>query len=256
MLFALNTVIAVYLLKGLKRGRLLLIFMGAILSFGMVLTFTRVFWVMILGAVVLLLFLARKRAVIYPRMVILLACGALAITLILQAQILNPKVIEQAVINRSLSILRAPRNFQHDTLFMRYLESRYAVEKIGENPLLGIGLGKAYRPIIFGNIKYESSMGGTFLHNGYLATQLKMGVPGTVAFLWLIGFFFWRVRKRWKRIKNPLYQAVVLGITISVAGMLVNNLVASPFLTVHWVSVLGVGLGISEKIYQFEGIAQ
>jgi O-antigen ligase len=256
MLFALNTVIAIYLLKGLKHGRFPLILMGVILTFGMVLTFTRVFWVMILVAVIMLLFIARRRAIIYPRMVMLLACGGLAVMVTLQAKVLNPKVIEQAVISRSLSILRAPRNFQHDTLFMRFLESRYALDKIEQNPLLGIGLGKAYRPIIFGNVEYESSMGGTFLHNGYLATQLKMGVPGTVAFLWLIGCFFWRVRKKWKLIKTPLYQAVVLGIAVSVAGMMIHNLMASPFLTVYWVSVLGVGFGITEKIYQFEGIAR
>jgi O-antigen ligase len=255
MLFALNTVIAVYILKGMQRGRLLVLLMGAVLALGIVLTFTRVFWVMILMAVLLLLILARRKTVIYPRLIFLLTGGLLATMIVLQAKILNPKIIEEAVINRSISILHAPRNFQHDTLFMRFLESKYALEKISESPLLGIGLGKAYRPIIFGNVEYENTIGGTFLHNGYLATQLKMGLPGTLVFLWLIGAFFLRARKKWKLIKTPLYQAVVLGITVSIAGMMLHNLVASPFLTVSWVAVLGVGLGITEKIYQFEGIA-
>jgi O-antigen ligase len=98
-------------------------------------------------------------------------------------------------------------------------------------------------------------MSGTFLHNGYLATQLKMGFPGTAAFIWLIVTFFVRLRKRWGRIKDPLYQAVALGVGVSILGMLIHNMVASPFLTVIWSSVAAVGIGIVEKIYQFEDLA-
>lgn len=112
---------------------------------------------------------------------------------------------------------------------MRYLESRYAWEKIKESPWLGIGLGKAYRPLIFGNIQYENTVGGTFLHNGYLATQLKMGLPGTLAFLWLMTAFFGRFLKRWQRVRDPFHQAVVLGISLSLGGMMLHNLIASPF---------------------------
>ena len=89
---------------------------------------------------------------------------------------------------------------------MRLLESRFAWEKITENPLLGIGLGNSYRPMIFGNITYERAVHGTIVHCGYLATQLKMGLPGTLVFLWMMIAFLRRAALRWKRIKNPFYQ--------------------------------------------------
>ncbi|HEX7344161.1 MAG TPA: O-antigen ligase family protein [bacterium] len=253
--FVLNTLMAVYILKGLQRSRLWLLLGIAVLMMGMILTFTRVFWVMILAGVLILLFLARRRAIIYPRISFLLFGVFWVIVVFMQSRALNPEVIEAAIYNRSLSILRAPSNFQHDTLFMRYLESRYAWEKIKESPFLGLGLGRAYRPQIFGKIEYENATGGTFLHNGYLATQLKMGLPGTLTFFWLILAFFARMLKRWRKIQNPLYQAVVLGITMSIGGMLLHNLVASPFLTVFGASVAGLALGVVEKIYQFEGLA-
>ena len=253
--FVLNALIAAYILKAMRRGRLLLLLAVSILTMGMILTFTRVYWIMILASILFFLVAARRRAIIYSRTSLLLAGVAIALALFLQTRVFNAGVIEEAVLNRYVSILRAPTNFQHDTLFMRYLESRYAWEKIKESPWLGIGLGKAYRPLIFGNIEYENSVGGTFLHNGFLATQLKMGLPGTIAFIWLMVLFFSRFLRRWKRIQNPLRQAVVLGVAMSISGMLLHNLVASPFLTVYGASVAGFALGIVEKIYQFEGLA-
>jgi O-antigen ligase len=253
--FALNALMAVYILKAVRRGRFLIFLAISVLTIGMILTFTRVYWVMILASLLFFLIVARRRAIIYPRISFLLIGVVLALALFLQSRVLKPGVIEEAVLNRYQSILRAPSNFQHDTLFMRYLESRYAWEKIKESPWLGIGLGKAYRPLIFGNIEYESTMGGTFLHNGYLATQLKMGLLGTLAFLWLMATFFQRFAKRWRRLQDPLNQAMVLGVVMSIGGMLLHNLVASPFLTVYGASVAGLALGLVEKIYQLEGLA-
>ena len=251
--FTLNTLIAIYVLKALKnRGRSLILPAIAIISFGLILTFTRIYWVMTLGATILMLLIARRRAIIYPRITFLAIGAAAGVVLILQTSVLNSTVIKEAMLNRSLSILKAPSKFKEDTLFMRYLESRYAWEKIVENPFLGIGLGNAYRPKIFGNSNYERNIGGTSVHNGYLSTQLKMGIMGTLAFFWLMIAFFYRVLKKWKDIKEPLYQAVVVGIVISVGGMLIHNVVASPFLTVHWVTLAAIGMGVTEKIFQFE----
>ncbi|RJP76614.1 MAG: O-antigen ligase domain-containing protein [Candidatus Zixiibacteriota bacterium] len=254
--FTLCSFISMYLLMRLRRRQRLLLLAGiCLLTLGLILTFTRIFWVMALAAVVLLMVLTRRRAVIYPRVVLLLAGAVLGLGLILQARVLNPAVIKEAIVSRSASILRAPGNFQHDTLFMRFLESRYAWERIKEKPLLGIGLGKAYRPLIFGKVEYEDTVGGTYLHNGYLATQLKMGLPGTLAFFWVIFRFFRRVFKRWRKIREPLYQALVLGVAASIFGMLLHSLFASPFLTTSWVAVAAVGMGLVEKIYSFEEIA-
>jgi O-antigen ligase len=256
IIFSLNTLIAIYILKGLKRRWRNLVILGiAVLAMGLILTFTRVYWAMVFAAIVLLILLTRRELSVYPRATFLTACAAMTVVLILQASVLNSSVIKEAVLNRTMSILRVPENFQHDTLFMRYLESRYAWEKVKENPLLGLGLGKSYRPLIFRGANYENTVGGTYLHNGFLATQMKMGIAGTLTFFWLMGAFFFRVLKRWRRIRDPLYKAVVLGIAVSIAGMLLHNLMASPFLTVFWASVAAVGIGVVEKIFQLEDLA-
>jgi O-antigen ligase len=217
-------------------------------------TFGRIHWIMVMAGTLLLLILARRRLIIYPRITFLIVGASLVLTLILQLNVLNPAAIRDAIFKRTVSIVRAPSNFKEDTLYMRYLESRFAWQRIIEHPLLGIGLGNTYRPLVFGNVDYERFIRGTNVHNGYLATQLKMGILGTLAYSWLVLAFFYRFLHKWKRIEDPLYQTVALGVAMSVGGMLIANLTASPFLTVFWVSVTAVGMGVVEKIYQFEGI--
>ena len=255
VLFTLNTLIAIYILKALKRpGRSLLIPAIALLTLGLIMTFGRIHWIMVMAGTLLLLILARRRLIIYPRITFLIVGASLVLTLILQLNVLNPAAIRDAIFKRTVSIVRAPSNFKEDTLYMRYLESRFAWQRIIEHPLLGIGLGNTYRPLVFGNVDYERFIRGTNVHNGYLATQLKMGILGTLAYSWLVLAFFYRFLHKWKRIEDPLYQTVALGVAMSVGGMLIANLTASPFLTVFWVSVTAVGMGVVEKIYQFEGI--
>jgi O-antigen ligase len=206
-------------------------------------------------SVLLLIFIERKRFTLYPRLTLLFACALLGGIILLQAKIIEPKIFKEAVLERSTSILRAHKNFRNDTLYMRFLESKYAWEKIKDYPLLGIGLGTPYRQNIFGNTSYERNVGGTMVHSGYLAGQLKMGILGTVTIFSMAIVFLVRAFKRWWRIETPLYRAVVLGITVYILGLMFLNIGPSPFLTVTWVAVVATSMGITERIYQLEGIA-
>jgi O-antigen ligase len=254
VIFGLITFIVIHLLKAVRgKGRIFILPAIVLLAFGLLLTFTRVYWIMVLVAVLLFMVLAHRRSLIYPRLAMLGLGVGLGIVLILQAKVLDSSVISDAIVQRTRSILSASSRFKEDTLFIRYLESRYAWEKITEHPWLGIGLGNSYRSKIFNNDNI-SNVQGVSVHNGYLATQLKMGLPGTLAYFWLIIVFFKRALKYWYRVKTPLYQAIVLGITLSIIGMFVHSLVASPFMAVYWVATFAVAIGIIEKIYQFEGL--
>ncbi len=256
ILFTLNTIIAVYIFKGLQlRWRMLLIAATTLLSFAMLATFSRALWVAVLIGSLLIVFFARRKLTTYPRILLLVVGAALLITLGLRAKILQTDIVKDVIYSRSLSTVSAIRNLRDDTLYMRFMEYHYAWKKITENPLLGIGFGTAYRPNIFGNVEYERESNGTFVHNGYLAIQLRMGLLGSLVFLWLMLTFFYRVLSRWKKIKEPFYRAVVVGIAASILGVLIFNITTSAFLYIYWISMAAVGMGIAEKIYQFEGIA-
>ncbi|TKJ42534.1 hypothetical protein CEE37_02270 [candidate division LCP-89 bacterium B3_LCP] len=262
--FSLNTFMSLFILKALKnRSRNLILPAIVLLCLSLILTFTRVFWIMVLVASLLLLFLARHKKIIYPRVMFLFISVSIGLILAFQLNAIGSAGIRAAIFNRTESILGARDLFKYDTLYWRYLDSKFAWDKIVDNPLLGVGLGNTYRPRTFGRSVYEWNLrgtkiqnaAGTMVHNGFLAVQLKMGIFGTLAFLWLIIAFFKRVFNKWKLIKDRFYQAIVLGIAVSIGGMMVHSLVAAPFFTIFWAATAAVSIGIVEKIFEFEGIA-
>lgn len=257
ILFSLNVFLSIFLYRRLKlKWRLILLSAILLTGTGMIFTFTRALWLAVSVGVLVFLFTVRRRMSIYPRIIAFLACSVLIILLLKKTEAVNSQDLGNAVYDRTISIVNMQKNISKDTVIVRLVEIRYALKKIVENPIIGIGFGSSYRPIIFGNTDYERDRAGTFVHNGYLTIQLQMGLLGTLAFLWLIGLFFLRMKKRWRRIKDPLYQATVLGITISVVGILVFGLSSpAPIYFIYWTSVTAVGMGIVEKIYQLEGIA-
>jgi len=255
IIFGLNCMVALYILqKRSVRGRNLLLPIIALLACGLIFTFTRSYWITVMFSVAVMLFILRRRTYMYPRLTLIIAGALVGGVILMQANVINPKIFKEAVFERSVSILKARKNFRHDTLYMRYMESKLAWEKIEKNPLLGIGLGTSYRPNIFGNTSYERDVGGTMVHSGYLAIQVKMGLPGTIVFLIMPIFFLIRAIPRWKLVKNSLYQAVLLGTITFVLGLIFLNIGPSPLISISWAPVVAVSMGIAEKIFQLEGI--
>ncbi|MBU1652782.1 O-antigen ligase family protein, partial [bacterium] len=248
IILGLNCMVALYIMqKRAERGRSLLLPIIAVLVCGLIFTFTRSHWVTVMLSVATMLFVLRRRINMYPRLALIVACALIGGVILLQAKVLNPRILKEAVFERSISILDAHKNFRNDTLYMRYMESLMAWKKIKEHPLLGIGLGTVYRQNLFGNTSYERDVGGTMVHSGYLATQLKMGIPGTIVFLAMPLFFLFRSIPRWKRVKSSLYQAVLLGIIVFIMGLMFLNIGPSPFISISWVPVVAVSMGIAEK---------
>lgn len=122
--------------------------------------------------------------------------------------------------------------------------NQYAMTVIKQHPVLGIGISTSYF-----RGKWQS-----FVHNGYLAVQLFMGIPGTVLLIWFFSLFLWRGFKKWRKIKDATFLLLVLGFTLSGIALLVTNLVANHFLDYRWACIIGVMMGINEKIYILEDI--
>jgi O-antigen ligase len=256
ILFSLNTFLAIYVFNKLRiKLRILLIIAIALLAAGMIATFSRALWVSVIVALFIIILLAQKRKRSYPRVIMLIASTVVIIILVMRTTFLANLQVKDAIFSRTMSIVNMPRNIQDDTLWIRIIEFQYAWEKILDNPLIGIGFRTSYRPNIFGNVDYERRTAGTFVHSGYLAIQLKMGLLGTTVFLWMMGTFFVRTRRRLRKLEDPLYRAVVIGIFVSIVGILIFSITSpAPIMFIYWVTVTAIGFGIAEKIFQLEGI--
>lgn len=105
----------------------------------------------------------------------------------------------------------------------RVAEAKYALEETVRNPLLGIGIGSAYRPLLsdhpFGDLDY----GARFIHNLHLWYLAKTGVIGYLVFL---VFMLWPVlaAARSVDLSGRHRYAVDLALGVAIIGILVVDL--------------------------------
>jgi putative inorganic carbon (HCO3(-)) transporter len=115
--------------------------------------------------------------------------------------------------------------------------------------LTGIGLGAA----AFGQVYPQFMLAGTpalHSHNLYLELALQLGVPGLVAFLWLLLAVFSRAARAVPRLKagtRSLLIALIAGLSGFLLHGAVDNVWYSPKLTFLFWAVLGLALALTKE---------
>ena len=87
---------------------------------------------------------------------------------------------------------------EHSSNMFRYLTWRGAVTMAADHPWLGVG------PDAFEFIYPRYAVGGftRMAHENYLQITAETGVPGGVAFVWMLGAFFWVAGKGFRRLRD------------------------------------------------------
>jgi len=254
-----QTLIYVVFLTGLclitmlekKSKKLWYYFCFFIASIGNLLTFARTYWTAGILSFMLLLFFHKKAT---KKRLLTLTLSFLILMLFLLPLInlsgYNNRVSQTllAVSDRFSSIFKAKEISQSGSFEYRKIENKYAREQIKKHPLLGIGLGNAYRPEITGLMDNQTH----FIHNGYYWILVKMGLIGLVPFL---GFYFGFIIhgfKNWKRIQDPYMRALLTGFALSGAGGVLINITVPLFMTWFSVGVLSTIAGLSEVIIRID----
>ncbi|HSJ52420.1 MAG TPA: O-antigen ligase family protein [Anaerolineae bacterium] len=132
-----------------------------------------------------------------------------------------------------------------ENLFSRWEEMRFALLKLAESPILGIGLYSPYRPAFYVG---EDLTLRHFIHNAYLGLWLKTGLVGLGAFLWLSAAFLRYGFRRWQGVPEPLLRGVALGSLVAYVGLLFTNFVAPSFVQAGSLAIMGVTLGLTASI--------
>ncbi len=102
----------------------------------------------------------------------------------------------------------------------RVLTWRGTTRMIADHPWLGIGPGAfefAYPAYAIGGFT-------TMAHQNYLQTAAEMGIPGLLAFVWMLGAFFWLAARGFRRLRAREDRRVVAGCIGGVAGFCVHSL--------------------------------
>jgi hypothetical protein len=99
---------------------------------------------------------------------------------------------------------------------------RRALRVIRDHPLTGIGFDTLF-PVIharYPTFLLPAGQDVTHAHNLFLQVALDLGLPGLLAFLWLlggVGWMLWRVRQR---AASPARQALAMGLLCGTAAQL------------------------------------
>ena len=199
------------------------------------LTLARGPWIGLLGAMLFLGFLWDKRVLLI----------LLAILLILP--FVAPKIIK----SRAASIINPPI-----TQKRRIADWQTALRMTEDFPLTGVGLGRAY---LTAYPRYRPGCGYYYCHNLYLHQAASVGIPGLVAYIWLIITFFRKgfrslARKRWffSRTESEPRKDLLAGILAGIFGILIASLTDEHFhateVAMTFWFLVGLGIVLSRLI--------
>lgn len=242
---------AIQVINKFKLGAVWKFFQWGVAGVGVILTFTRSYWVAVGLTLLLLGYIVRDqdRQRLIKWGVALLFLLVIAVVFSLS----NPKSevaeLVTASFNRFSSIFSDDTyvaGTETSTLRWRDFEYKYAIPQIISHPLLGLGLGAEYRPFVPG-IDFEGGYNGQkFIHNAHLWIMLKSGILGYLCVIWLSVTFMVRGLKYWRHIPDLEIRGSVLGFTLLYPGLLVAAITFYIFSEWIWIPVIGIMIGSNE----------
>ena len=222
-----------------------------IMGIGLILTFSRSFW-MGAGLALLILFilLPEKNRLKFAGIGLIALIITLSIYIFTTAK---PDSQFSHLIHAALARFNtttSTTNIMEDQSFRwRYPEYQHALSQIIQHPLIGIGFGAQYRPL---DMRMDSASfdGRAYMHNGHLWIITKSGILGYLSLLWLSACFITRGLKYWRLIPDTRMQGCVLGFTLTYLSMLLIAIVSPIFMQRFWTPVIGLMMGTNEIIFR------
>jgi len=227
------------------------------LNVGLLLTYTRSQWLASAVALsALCLLLPRPDKVALVRVLALAMMLSLVLVLggasVLTRWESSPTV--RMLGERASSILTPQETLETDSLVWRSFETEEALRSISQHPLLGVGLGNAYRNVT--TLGYEAdrvqSRFTQFVHDSYLYIAVKMGIPGLLAFVWCCLAFLIATWKSYWEMGDGLSRRLVMVMFASFLGVLLWSAFMSTLMQVESAVALGLTTGLSFRLRHIE----
>lgn len=105
----------------------------------------------------------------------------------------------------------------------------FALERIAQHPLVGIGYGKETSKMLYGQTPEENLPPGHApirkhgTHNILLEMALLVGIPGLLVFVWLAVSVLRTVVEGFRRATDRFAKAILLGVSVSMIGLAVRT---------------------------------
>jgi O-antigen ligase len=237
------------------------------LNVGILLTYTRSQWIAAataLGLILVVLIPAYKaqlaRYLVVGSLVLLLMLSLLGTQL---QEILNGTQVVNMIYERGVSIFTPADTLESDSLQWRVFENEEALRSITQYPLLGVGLGNAYREITLLQGEAQGRLAGLeigrvsrftrYVHSSYLALAVKMGLPGLASFLCFCALFLIKGFQLYRMLTDDYLRGIVLAVLASFAGLLQWSIFHARLFEAASAAVVGLMVGMVASIYKIQG---
>jgi O-antigen ligase len=130
----------------------------------------------------------------------------------------------------------------------RYMQTYAAADAIKANPLLGVGLGNAYRGLTQAEANTRYTRFVRFIENSYLYMTTKMGFPALLVFGALIAAVLLSGWRNFQTVRDPLLRGVSLACLVAFGGLVVWAFNHPLFMLPEYTIMVGAIIGISEAV--------
>jgi hypothetical protein len=217
-------------------------------------TFFRQYWLTLFITCVLLIgfFSSSERIRLLKRLTPALIVGVLLLVMLLATQPNWVERINYVITDRLGSLLQDPFR-REGSLQWRVIETRYALIKISNHPIFGIGLANRYRPPMENEADtMYSGWAAKYVENGYLYIALMTGLVGLIPFLWLCVSYLVRVFRHQHEIQDDGLRAIYLGFGVAFLGMAACNIASPTFVIGSRLIFFPLAMATSEVILRLE----
>ena len=233
-----------------------------IMGSGLILSFTRHFWISTSFSVVIISVLVTPQV---RRRLLAFALSAVVVAVIGTVLLgsLAPgasgKKFTTALATRFKSILSPGETFRTQSLQTRFGENKLAIQEIKQHPIFGIGAGN---PIKFETYtrpqKYTQYIYPVFwMHNSYLELWMVYGLLGFISFIWISVVFLVRSFLIFKRARDPAWQSLAIALFAWYIGFLERCLTQMHIVhDDHYIVTVALMWGVIEAMWRMHNYSQ
>lgn len=218
------------------KVRILMSVLVSVFALALIITFSRGYWIATGIAFIVLFILSPLRT----KIKILLFTG---IVVMLSGMVVMlffgdfGRLLLESVFGRFVTI----GSFLEDPSFRsRLAESAKVIGYILRNPILGYGLGKEYEFVSI----IPREMPTAYVHNVYLFLMFKIGLAGTLMFLYFYGRMIRQGYRNYRIQTDAILKAVMLGVLSYLIAMLPLSVSSPQFIQKDSILLIAVGMAI------------